>query len=733
MSKIPRAIGPTFLLLLLLIAGATSAAAQTGPEGSPAAPPPAPPTLADYPPPSAAPPDATVTAAPQVSEAGEAGDAPREAKGDGNTYAGSSEGILASFNGPVGLFRMSTADVGRKGHFRFGLHGEYFKSNGFLVQSDEHTRFQGGLVFGATPGQYFEIFGGLLASSNRNLRCPNGQPVGTCMRDPKRLDLPIIRAYGDVVLGSKARIPLAQGFDLGLELGLKFLSSTTGISFDADATSLWLGPLFTVDLRAINGAPLRFHVNTSYYVDNSDNLQSFPTDPTDDNLASKEVATFSYGVAQSRFRFAVGVDAPLEKVIPQLPLQPFVEYHAEIVTGDGDAFFRGFTPAGMCGRIVTPGVAIKPCRDNSDQHWFTFGVRARVYKGITADLGAELAPRSVGFRYGPPLPPYNILFGASYPLDIDSLTRTQVVTKTVEKVVTVPALPPPPTEGRVKGIVKSTRGGTPVPGAIVAVVGRPRTRAATDPDGTFVSVPIPAGPTELEASAPGFEPAKASAIVVAGGEAEIDIALAPKPPTGNVRGRIADDTGRGIEASIKFLGTENFEARSDPSGSFSASLPVGPYTARVDAASYLNKETQVELVAGQDRQMEMTLRTRPASATVSAGASGIVLKQPIKFKPKSAELDSSAPHLLDEVVDALVNHPEIKRLRVEAHWDGSLPKAKAEDLTLRQAQAVREYLVKQGIAESRLEAVGAGSAKPMVPNIGAANKAKNRRVEFVAQ
>ena len=90
-----------------------------------------------------------------------------------------------------------------------------------------------------------------------------------------------------------------------------------------------------------------------------------------------------------------------------------------------------------------------------------------------------MALRSVGYAYGTPLPPYNIVFGMSFPLDIDAFRRPVIVTRTIEKSIGAP----PPIEGRVAGVVKSSKGGAPVAGAIVAVAGRPRARVATDPDG----------------------------------------------------------------------------------------------------------------------------------------------------------------------------------------------------------------------------------------------------------
>jgi len=71
----------------------------------------------------------------------------------------------------------------------------------------------------------------------------------------------------------------------------------------------------------------------------------------------------------------------------------------------------------------------------------------------------------------------------------------------------------------------------------------------------------------------------------------------------------------------------------------------------------------------------------------------------------------------------------VKKVRIEAHWDSSLPKDKAQELTTDQARTVASYLARQGVGEDRIEAVGMGAQRPLVPNIGAA-KLRNRRVEF---
>jgi outer membrane protein OmpA-like peptidoglycan-associated protein len=110
------------------------------------------------------------------------------------------------------------------------------------------------------------------------------------------------------------------------------------------------------------------------------------------------------------------------------------------------------------------------------------------------------------------------------------------------------------------------------------------------------------------------------------------------------------------------------------------------------------------------------------------------VRQAVTFKSTgkkpSSELTVGAFRLLDEVVDVLVNHPEIRQLRVEAHWDTRLPPAKSQELTDAQANAVARYLVDQGVGQERVVSVGMGAKKPLVPGRSKAATLKNRRVEF---
>jgi outer membrane protein OmpA-like peptidoglycan-associated protein len=101
----------------------------------------------------------------------------------------------------------------------------------------------------------------------------------------------------------------------------------------------------------------------------------------------------------------------------------------------------------------------------------------------------------------------------------------------------------------------------------------------------------------------------------------------------------------------------------------------------------------------------------------------------INFETGSDRLTPDSFRVLDEVAVTLVKFPAI-RIEVQGHTDADGPDAKNLTLSARRARTVVEYLINRGVHPDRLEYVGYGETKPIVPNSTKANKAINRRVEF---
>jgi OOP family OmpA-OmpF porin len=101
----------------------------------------------------------------------------------------------------------------------------------------------------------------------------------------------------------------------------------------------------------------------------------------------------------------------------------------------------------------------------------------------------------------------------------------------------------------------------------------------------------------------------------------------------------------------------------------------------------------------------------------------------IDFARNSSKiLDKSVPTLL-EAVGALKEYADL-RVEISGHADDAGSPDGNKKLSQERADEVKAFLVSQGIAKERVEAIGYGQEKPLLPNTNTTNKAKNRRIEF---
>jgi outer membrane protein OmpA-like peptidoglycan-associated protein len=84
---------------------------------------------------------------------------------------------------------------------------------------------------------------------------------------------------------------------------------------------------------------------------------------------------------------------------------------------------------------------------------------------------------------------------------------------------------------------------------------------------------------------------------------------------------------------------------------------------------------------------------------------------------------------LDVVVKVLKSDTALQ-ISIEGHTDNKGNAVANLKLSAKRAQAVKNYLIKKGIAPSRINAQGFGDAKPIASNATPASRAKNRRVEL---
>ena len=109
----------------------------------------------------------------------------------------------------------------------------------------------------------------------------------------------------------------------------------------------------------------------------------------------------------------------------------------------------------------------------------------------------------------------------------------------------------------------------------------------------------------------------------------------------------------------------------------------------------------------------------------------IRITQQIQFEFNKAVIKPGISYkILDEVVGVLTDNPKIS-LEVQGHTDNVGADAYNMHLSQTRADAVRAYLVTHGVAPDRLVSKGYGFHQPLVPNSSDANRALNRRVQFI--
>jgi type IX secretion system PorP/SprF family membrane protein len=131
------------------------------------------------------------------------------------------------------------------------------------------------------------------------------------------------------------------------------------------------------------------------------------------------------------------------------------------------------------------------------------------------------------------------------------------------------------------------------------------------------------------------------------------------------------------------------------------------------------------------------LKAKQDSIAVAANA-GNISHEPLvlekatlhfNFAFNSSSLDESATAYLDDLADALQDNPELN-IRLVGHTDNVGSDKFNLRLSRHRAQTLKDYLVSQGVGETRISIEGRGMQEPLNGNETEEERAVNRRVEL---
>lgn len=649
----------------------------------------------------------------------------------------------ATLTGGVGLLHTQHAQGGAPGQFRLGFTTEYMSAS-FLCTSEFPCRDPRNSANKITSDSGTDHIGGRLTLSMQVTKWLEPYLATSAFANSNSSNRPsLLQVLGDSTLGAKAFGKLGKIFHAGGAFELWLVNGTGSVGLDGAGTSAKFRGLATMDLRgATKPIPLRFSFNATYVLDNTGEVVA----DTEKSRGAPITRIERYGLDINRvdhFDMHIGgeVFAAQEKV------RPFIEYQIAVPVNRQDYRCRPNNPSSdkcLANETVAPST-------------LTLGGRFFPWKrGFNLVAAVDVGITGVGtfIEEVRPTPPWMLYLGAGWAFD--TWDRPPVVQERFIEKATAR------TGRKIRGFVHEAGKPQGVAGAVVSWDNHPElTSLYTGADGRFVTQELEEGPYVFGVKAEGYKPAQCTTTIVrpaaqpgpgqpgqpgqpaappapayGGGDVQLDCPMEALPRVGTIVGHVRDAENGGVvgNVAVKVVDVQrkDWTGTTDATGNFRfEGLAPGQATVTLDNPDYLAATEKVDIKPRQDNVVELKLQKRPKQANVTVGKTEIFIKQQIQFALDSATILPESNGLLTEIADVLIKNPRIRKVEVQGHTDNSGTVDHNQKLSEERAASVVAWLTAHGVSPDRLEPKGYGQGKPLVPNVTAANRAKNRRVQFI--
>jgi len=206
--------------------------------------------------------------------------------------------------------------------------------------------------------------------------------------------------------------------------------------------------------------------------------------------------------------------------------------------------------------------------------------------------------------------------------------------------------------------------------------------------------------------------------------------IKPKPVVLLIGKALNERNGKPISAKISYEDLETGEevgiARTNPiTGEYKIVLPAGKkYGFMAIAEGHYSVTQNIDLSElNEYQEIEKDLKLAP----IEVGAVFTINNIFFEFA-KALLLPESFPEL-NRAVKFLFNNPGIE-IEIGGHTDNVGSDITNQKLSDARANSVKDYLVKSGIEEKRIKAIGYGESRPVAFNTDEEGRQMNRRVEF---
>ncbi|MGE3063035.1 MAG: OmpA family protein [bacterium] len=203
----------------------------------------------------------------------------------------------------------------------------------------------------------------------------------------------------------------------------------------------------------------------------------------------------------------------------------------------------------------------------------------------------------------------------------------------------------------------------------------------------------------------------------------LDFAMNPKKiAKGTITGKVIDkSTDELVNAKLSIPEAQTGEFYPDAAtGVYKVTLDPGTYTITAKAEGYL--DYAVPVVVEENKTLVMNIELLKKGGKINLKG--------INFESGKANILPESYVILNEAVKLLKDNPKVK-IEVQGHTDSVGAAAANETLSQARADAVRKYLVDNGIDAMRIQTKGYGELMPIATNDTKEGRAQNRRIEFL--
>lgn len=150
---------------------------------------------------------------------------------------------------------------------------------------------------------------------------------------------------------------------------------------------------------------------------------------------------------------------------------------------------------------------------------------------------------------------------------------------------------------------------------------------------------------------------------------------------------------------------------------------------KVAAQSKVDREAKLARIRAAEGELINSLKRFGQVARVDDSIV-LVLPENLWAGARSSSLAMQADGKLTSIAEILANNPDYF-IAIESHTDSAGDPTALQTLTDSRAKIVSDKITSIGVDQTRVRARGFAAAIPLVPNITAVNKAKNRRMHII--